>query len=282
MQHQDTCILCNTSDIRTIYRKDKWHYLSCRKCGLVSISPRPTRGQLEKDYQDYLPHDPEEIKKWEAMIKPVVKRSADLIDSRLNGAGRKILDIGCGYGFFLHEMKSRGWQVEGVEISQTGRRYAQDTLNIPVHSGQLERLKFPEASFDVITLFYVIEHVPDPVHVMVEVKRILKPGGLVFLRWPHTTPIIKILGPLSRILDLYHTPYHLYDFSPKTMKRLLMLCGFEQGDTMIGGHTRPSGWLGRWASILFGGLGDVLYYVSGGRILLPGVSKTSLAYRTNN
>jgi SAM-dependent methyltransferase len=282
MQIRDTCLLCNTSDTLIVYRKDQWRYLRCRNCGLVSISPRPSKRQLKNDYQDYLPRDPAEIRNWEDMMKPVVKRSADLIESRIRGGERKILDVGCGYGFFLGEMKSRGWRVEGVEISQTGRQYAQDILHIPVYSRQIERLKLPEASFDVITLFYVIEHVSDPIHVIKEVRRILKPGGLLFLRWPHTTPIIKILGPFAGMFDLYHTPYHLYDFSPKTIKRLLMRCGFNQVDTMIHGNTRPSGLLGRWTSILLGGLGEVLYYISGGRILLPGISKTSLAYKKNN
>jgi hypothetical protein len=109
------------------------------------------------------------------------------------------------------------------------------------------------------------------------VKRILKPDGLIFLRWPHSTPIVRILGPFSKKLDLYHTPYHLYDFSPRTMEKMLTFCGFREIETIIGGNTRPSKRFNRWSSIILGQVGEALCYLSGGYFLLPGISKTTLA-----
>jgi SAM-dependent methyltransferase len=226
-----------------------------------------------------LPIEPEEIIKWEMMMKPVVDKSAELIESRAKTHKGRLLDIGCGYGFFLREMKSRGWQVEGIETSRPGRQYARDKWDIHVYSQPLENLALPENSFNVTTLFYVIEHVLDPLGILMEVKRILKPDGLVLLRWPHSTPIVKILGPMSRKLDLYHTPYHLYDFSPKTIQKLLVLSGFKEVETRIVGHTRPPRRLSRWASAVFGQLGEALYFLSGGNILFPGISKTTLAFK---
>jgi SAM-dependent methyltransferase len=250
-------------------------------CGLVSLYPRPTVQELMENYEDYLPVHPEEIDKWEKMMKPVVNKSADLIESQINTGRGRLLDVGCAYGFFLHEMQSRGWQVEGVEISGTGKQYVQNTWGINVYPEPLENLDIPENSFDVITLFYLIEHVGDPLELLNKVNRILKPGGLILLRWPHSTPTVRILGPLSKKLDLYHTPYHLYDFSPKTMKKLLTLSGFKDVETMIGGYTLPSREIYRWTSVSFSGLGEFLYRLSGGKILLPGVSKTTIAVKAN-
>ncbi len=281
MQKLNHCILCHASDFRIIHQKDQWQYLRCLNCGLVCLRPRPFPHSLMKNYQDYLPVQPEEISKWEMMMKPVVVKSANLIESWTKTGRGRLLDIGCGYGFFLQEMNSRGWQVEGIEISRQGRRYVQNRWNIHVHSEPLEDLALHERSFDVVTLFYVIEHVLDPLRLLTEVKRVLKSDGLVLLRWPHSTPIVKILGPMSRKLDLYHTPYHLYDFSPKTINKLLVLSGFKEIETMIGGHTRPSRSLGRWASTVFGQLGEILYFLSGGNLLLPGISKTTLAFKAS-
>jgi 2-polyprenyl-3-methyl-5-hydroxy-6-metoxy-1,4-benzoquinol methylase len=279
MQESERCILCTASSFRVIHRKDEWKYLLCQNCGLVCLHPKPTTQTLTKNYEDYLSVQPKEISNWELMIRPVVTRSADLIESRSRTARGKLLDIGCGYGFFLQEMKSRGWQVNGIEISQTGRQYAKSRWGIEVFSEPLENLQFPENSFDVVTLFYVIEHLLEPLSLMKAVNRILKPNGLVLLRWPHSTPIVKLLGSLSRKLDLYHTPYHIYDFSPKTIERLLNQTGFSRVKTLIAGHTLPSSRPSRWSSIAFGHLGALLCSLSSGSILLPGVSKMTLAFK---
>ena len=72
------------------------------------------------------------------MMRVVIAKSANLVESRVkNGKGR-VLDIGCGYGFFLQEMKSRGWEVSGIEISEVGREYTRDKWAIPIHSQPLE------------------------------------------------------------------------------------------------------------------------------------------------
>jgi 2-polyprenyl-3-methyl-5-hydroxy-6-metoxy-1,4-benzoquinol methylase len=279
MKKADPCILCNKIEFKTIYQKNQYRYFRCLNCKLVSLYPRPTLKMLKEYYRDYLPDKPEDIRKWEALIRPVVMKSADLINISSGTGGTKILDIGCGYGFFLKEMKARGWDVQGIELSQTGRGYALLNGNIPIYSEPLENLGLPAGTYDVVSLLYVIEHIFNPMSLLKEIHRVLKPGGLILVRWPHTTPIVRILGPLSKKLDLYHTPYHLYDFSPKTIKRMLLLTGFTSVGTIISGHTIPSDLLGRCSSTIFGKLSDILFYVSKGKVLLPGVSKMTLAFK---
>jgi len=249
----------------------------CRECGLVSIDPHPSKDELIDSYDSYLPEEPREIEKWQTMMLPIVKKSARLIESVQGNTPGRLLDIGSGYGFFLEEMKSRGWNVEGVELSETGRKFTRRRIHVPVHSNPMESLSLPQNHFDVVTLFYVIEHLPDPVTTIREVSRILRPGGIILVRWPHSTPIVRLLGPLAGKLDLYHTPFHLYDFSPGTVRKLLATASFEQIKTVVGGYTLPETLLNRWASILTGNLAEVCYRLSGGRFLFPGVSKTTLA-----
>jgi len=117
--------------------------------------------------------------------------------------------------------------------------------------------------------------------VLNEVNRILKPGGLILIRWPHTTPIIKLLGPFSNRLDLYHTPYHLYDFSKKTIHQALTISNFIGIETLVGGYTLSPNWINRWPSIIFGLLGEIVYRISAGTVLLPGISKTTIAFKSS-
>ena len=116
-------------------------------------------------------------------MKPVFDKSADLIESRTKSGRGGLLDIGCGYGFFLQEMKCRGWKVEGIEVSEVGRQFVREKWGTHVYSQPLEGLALSENLFDVVTLFYVVEHVDDPLALLKEVNRILKPGGLVFLNF---------------------------------------------------------------------------------------------------
>lgn len=279
MEKPNPCALCGRIDFRVIHKKDSWKYLCCRNCSLVLLHPQPTSQMLMESYRNYLPTNSEEISRWKTMMKPVYNKSADLIESRTRTGRGKLLDIGCGYGFFLQEMKSRGWDVKGIELSREGRKYAQGTLDIKVYSETLEDISFSECTFDVVTFIYVIEHMPDPIGLLMEVKRILKPNGLVLLRWPHSTPIVKILGPVARKLDLYHTPYHLYDFSPKTIEAILLMSGFQAIETCVGGYTRPLKKMSQWITTLFGQMGEALYSFSGGNYLLPGISKTTIAFK---
>jgi SAM-dependent methyltransferase len=189
----------------------------------------------------------------------------------------RLLDVGTGYGFFLALMQSRGWEVMGLEVSPTGAQYARKRWGLSILSQPLEQTSFHEGAFDVVTAFYVVEHLPDPMAFLREVYRILRPGGMIMVRYPHSTPIKDILSLMRIRNTLYHLPFHLMDFSPRTMRTALERTGFTKIKTVIGGFTSPSNRAGKWAGLIFGNLAEVLCHLSHGKILLPGVSKTTIA-----
>ncbi|MBI5582585.1 MAG: class I SAM-dependent methyltransferase [Deltaproteobacteria bacterium] len=271
-----SCPVCRGRSPKLVTEKNGWTYYRCRPCSLVFIHPQPSPEFLAAKYQEYLPDNEDRIRDWRLSMEEVIRKSAQLIEKE-RGPGR-ILDVGCGYGFFLDHMAGRGWQVEGVEISPLGRAYAARHFPaLKLRETPLPDPDLPSNYYEAVTLFYVVEHLPDPIRVLKEARRILKPGGVLLLRWPHSTPIVRLLGPLGRGLDLYHTPYHLFDYSPRFMEKTLADLGFESIRTTIAGNTRPRDRLGRWSSMIFGGLGEFLSRVTGGRLLLPGVSKTTVA-----
>ena len=272
------CALCGGNDSKLVIREGMWQYFRCRGCGLVFLHPQPTVDYLNSHYQEYLPEAPGEIDAWRRMMEGVHRRTESLVASVTSGPGR-LLDVGCGYGFFLDHMARRAWSVKGIEISAAPRQYGRDRLSLDISSRPFPRPDWRDGSFDAVSLLYVIEHLPDPVAALKEAHRLLRPGGLLILRWPHTTPIARWLKPWESKLRLYQAPSHLFDFSPETMTRLLSGIGFERIRHTIGGWTLPASIGSRLVSVITGALGETLARLSRDRVLLPGLSKTTLAAR---
>jgi len=272
------CPVCQTESAGRVAQKKPWSYYRCTSCPLVFLHPQPSVSELISAYQGYLPGSRDEIQAWFQSLEDVIRKSADLIEARVQPG--RILDVGCGYGFFLHHMAQKGWQADGIEISRSGRDYCRTHFpGIEVQSTPLPNSSIPDGSYDAVTLFYVIEHLDDPLRVLRETFRLLKPGGMLLLRWPQSTPIVRLLGPFARYLDLYHTPYHLFDFSKFFIEKSLSTIGFNDIKTIICGKTKPPSLLGRASSLFFGGTGEWLSRASRGRWLLPGVSKTTRAQK---
>jgi SAM-dependent methyltransferase len=271
------CLLCEKTKSIPLYQEGLFQMVKCSSCQFVFLNPRPTSDSLFRFYQEYLPKEESSIESWKKMMKPVFHRATHLLQQYAREG--KLLDVGTGFGFFLAEMKKKGWDVTGVEISQKGMDYARDVLGLAIYPGPLEKANFPDRYFDAITGFYVIEHLPQPIGFLRECHRILKPGGLLLLRYPHTTPIKNLLQFFGIKNRLYDLPAHLSDFSPRMIQRCLERTGFEKCCHLIGGYTLPSDFGKRIASILFGSCSEALFYLSLGKFLLPGVSKNILAFK---
>jgi len=129
--------------------------------------------------------------------------------------GGRLLDVGCGNGSFIARMHELGWDVAGTDVDADAVRRARLDSGLDVYEGTLEGARFPVGSFDVVTLTHVVEHVDDPVALLAECRRILRPGGRVVA----TTPNVEswghaIFGAAWRGLE---PPRHLMLFSVRTM-----------------------------------------------------------------
>jgi SAM-dependent methyltransferase len=198
-----------------------------------------------------------------------------LLEGRLP-LGARVLDVGCGLGFLAAELKARGFQAEGVELSPTGARHAR-SLGVEVTEGTLETSGFPDGRFDAVCAYYVIEHLGIPRTFFRESHRLLRPRGWLLLRWPHTSPLVRWCRLLGIRVDLFDAPSHLTDFHPESLERLLRRTGFGEIRIWPGGSTWQRGWLPRVAGVVGGAIGDGLHAISLGRYIAPGPSKTTLA-----
>ena len=134
------------------------------------------------------------------------------------------LDVGCALGSMLQEARAAGWEPVGVETPEFAARYAADHTGCPVHAGTLQNAAFPHESFDVVTLMDVIEHVQEPLGMMREIYRVLRPGGIVFIVTPNFGSIFVWLYG-TKAYAVWPDDHVVY-FQPSTMTKLLREAGF--------------------------------------------------------
>jgi 2-polyprenyl-3-methyl-5-hydroxy-6-metoxy-1,4-benzoquinol methylase len=137
----------------------------------------------------------------------------------------KLLDVGCGSGFYLNEMRDLGWEVMGVEPDNRAVEIARGFYGLSVMAGNLHDCNFPDNEFDLITLNHVIEHVLDPIALLEECKRVIKPGGRVVITCPNTLS----LGHSIFRESWYHLdpPRHLFLFSRNTLAKIARIAGLD-------------------------------------------------------
>lgn len=271
------CSLCGKQSATPVAHYHGYRIARCRVCGLAYVDPKPSREELAALYAGYHYRNGQDEASWNRLMGRIFRESAELLRPANEGAGPgRLLDVGCGFGTFVGLMRGRGWDATGVDPSTSAAAAAKKT-GVPVRLGTLEELDVPAGFYDAITLFYVLEHLPEPIVALKKIHALLKPGGTLLVRVPHTTPIVRLLSPFGAGGSLYDPPFHLYDFSPPVLFRMLSDAGFAQVRTFPGEPTVPSRLGPRIVSLLSGAVASGLYRFSRGTYLLPGVSKTTIA-----
>ncbi len=206
------CPLCGGRGARPFLKRPSLTVLKC-PCGLA-FTPPETPAE---------PYDAAYFRKWEGGGGGVVgmkKRTYREVLSKVKGRGvKRVLDIGCAFGWSLDAAREDGFETAGVEVSghaaqEAGKR----------HDVRPDTASFGDGSFDAVTLVDVIEHVRDPLGLLREVRRLLRPGGAAAL----TTPDLSSLS--ARSLGArwpYAIPEHVVYFDRATIRRALRTAGLE-------------------------------------------------------
>jgi SAM-dependent methyltransferase len=195
--------------------------VKCRHCGLVYINPRPNGSEVLNDYQYVV--DELYIQELEGRVLTFRRHLRPLEQIVGPPNGKRLLDVGCHVGVFVDVAQQRGWEACGVEPSRWAAEQAQ-ARGLKVINGTLFSSNFEDASFDVVTLWDVIEHVPDPRAELCKAHQLLKPGGVVVL---HTIDIESLFARLMGHRWPWLMEMHLYYFSPRTLRRMLEDIGFQ-------------------------------------------------------
>jgi len=212
---------------------DSWQLVKCRECGLVFVSPRPRRVDLMEGYQQWgSSEDESDIARIRSSTVPAMRHEARRICDIHNQRKGTVLDVGSGCGFFLKLMKEAGWDVLGIDPSESFAEYAAKENGVNTVLGTIETADLRENQFDVVTMWYVLEHVLDPRGVLKRAYSLLKPGGLLVLRVPNYTfgkpfALLQRMGLNLRDLGVFSVPWHLYFFDRLTLTRMLEETGFR-------------------------------------------------------
>jgi 2-polyprenyl-3-methyl-5-hydroxy-6-metoxy-1,4-benzoquinol methylase len=205
--------------------------LRCSQCGLVRADVIPPHEELKRLYsKDYFRSADSAALGYEDYMADrdkISKTFRKRLQEIEEWIGRKgtLLDVGCATGFSLEAASARGWDAQGIEISEFACTFARSNLGIDILCGSLEETDFEPETFDVITMWDYIEHCADPASQLAHASRLLKTGGLLALTTPDIASLpARIWG--SRWMGIKRGE-HLYYFSPTTIKHLLRRFGFE-------------------------------------------------------
>jgi len=233
------CNLCQSENRQPYCPENGRGLVQCLNCGLVYVSPRPDPNELYALYgETYFKNDDDGTVGYhdyiadERNIRKSFNRRLDRLHSFIQpvGGNNKLLDVGCAVGFFMDEASKRGWQVAGVDVSGFAidyikGRFGHDAYNLSI----LDETPFIEGSYRLITLWDVIEHVPDPKGHIEQIARLLQPGGIVALMTPDVQSLpARLTG--KRWIGYKLSDEHVYYFDVKTLTRMLNEAGFDVVD----------------------------------------------------
>jgi 2-polyprenyl-3-methyl-5-hydroxy-6-metoxy-1,4-benzoquinol methylase len=196
MSSSAECSVCGCPENRALYSFDERGYVCCSVCGLTYVVPVPTETEMvsRAEYwaQKYHTQETKIAQHYSADFQKVAfSDHLRRIDPyRKNG---RLLDVGCGIGGFLNAAGKAGWAAFGVDVSSSALIAQGKGLN--VRQSDLLTAGFEEGTFDVITLFDVVEHIPSAFSLFTEINRILRPGGCLYILTPNIEgAAAKLLG----------------------------------------------------------------------------------------
>jgi 2-polyprenyl-3-methyl-5-hydroxy-6-metoxy-1,4-benzoquinol methylase len=232
---QQKCPICD-SDKKSLFLICKDHTVSkkdfelqeCGACGFVFTSPRPQNSDLGKFYEsdEYISHS--NTKKgivsrlYQSVRNRTLRQKLELINSRQKKGA--LLDIGCGTGEFANVMKLDGWNVRGIEPGDGAREMAKKNYGLDVQPEEAIK-NIPANSMDVITMWHVLEHVPDLQGRVQELKSILRQDGLLLIAVPNRNS--HDAAYYGKHWAAYDVPRHLWHFRPQDIRALFRPHGFE-------------------------------------------------------
>ena len=237
MIHYDECPVCAAKTISAKFvvkdytvTGEEYMLKQCAHCSFVFTQDIPSQDEIGKYYasQNYISHSSTQkglVNNLYHRVRKFTLTSKRRLVSRETGvATGNLLDVGCGTGAFLDEMRSAGWKITGLEPDETARKNAASLFNIHPQPSQ-DLFQLPDESFDAISMWHVLEHVHQLHEYVAQLSKLLKPGGRIFIAVPNYTSADA--DHYQRFWAAFDVPRHLYHFSPDSMKLLMNKHGLE-------------------------------------------------------
>ena len=217
MNKHSSCILCGSHFLYKIKGYEQHFLIKCKLCKFVFCEPIPSTEELEDHYKGYGRDD---------YLSPItIKRYHEILDSfEPYRKTNKLIDVGCGIGYFLEFAKKRGWEVFGTEFTDEAIQKCSEK-GIKMEKGILNPENYMPEEFDIITSFEVIEHINNPVHELNSFHKLLRKGGLVYVTTPNFNSLLRY--QLKSDYNAICYPEHLSYYTPNTLKKVFTCIGFQ-------------------------------------------------------
>jgi 2-polyprenyl-3-methyl-5-hydroxy-6-metoxy-1,4-benzoquinol methylase len=235
-----SCIICNQANHKKLFSakyllfnlKGKYNVIKCNNCNLIRTDPMPTIGSMKYYYpKNYSPYIDTQLKRKQNNFKAYIKKITNFF---FDAKGQfipslpvgNILDIGCASGFFLYEMKKKGWKTFGIETSKHAANYAKKILNLNVYNGPIEKAKKPNCkSLDLIVGWMTIEHLHNPIFVLKKIRSWSNKSTYLVLSIPNADSFEFNL--FKKYWYALQVPTHAHHFTPETIKKVLKIGGWN-------------------------------------------------------
>lgn len=266
------CPICTISQHQLFGHCDGLTIVRCSNCGLLYVNPRLSDEARRQHYaEEYMPTTT--IVQTDFGARREKALEFDAVQIQRHKEGGKILDVGCAGGAFLKYFPEAQWERYGVEPSQTAAHYARQTYGIQVSEGELKDARYPDQSFDLVTMLDALMLVPDPLADLQEMQRILRPDGKLGIEIPGLTfRLLKNTGLPAKILYgkwmALNPKEHLYFFSDATLRRLLNKAGFEVEQVYLSFPSLYGSSMRRLAYLTYFGGIKAMYTLSNGKVNL--------------
>lgn len=228
------CPICNSSMTSKVFdavdhfsTKESFPIYDCKSCGFRFTNNFPTDDSIGRYYDspDYISHSDSKTglinRLYHFFRKHMLKKKVNLVSKQVVPRQKdniRILDIGSGTGYFLNAAKEKGYTVTGIEKDTNAREYAISTFGLDIKDEQ-SLWDIENESYDVITLWHVLEHMENLNEVVAKIKSILKPDGIMILALPnHNSHDAK---KYEGYWAAYDVPRHLWHFTPQTVEKML-------------------------------------------------------------
>ena len=207
---------------------EEFHLCECLSCGLQYTMPRPSQDKIGQYYQSDEYYSHKENKKgfiprlYEKVKSRNLKKKYKLATGQMKPG--TLLDIGCGVGDFLHTAEAKGWQCTGIEPSEDAKAIARQRTHAELFSSEAQE-QFPDDSFDLITMWHVLEHVDNLDWQVEQLQRLIKPSGRIVIAVPNYK---SYDGQFYKELwAAYDVPRHLSHFNKTTITKIFKTKGLK-------------------------------------------------------
>lgn len=209
------CILCNSDNFKVLYKENTWQVVKCTKCGLVKTERE--KEEIKKDY-----HRDEEYLSSEKQFRNIFSKRLEIIKKFVSKKGR-VVDIGSSTGVLLKLFKDEGWEVLGIEPSESAK-YAVKK-GIEVINKKFEEINLPKNKYDVVILNHTLEHMDNPLKVLEKVYEILKKGGIIFIDVPNFGSLSSLV--FRKRFSFLLPEEHNFHFTKDSLSKLLEKSNFK-------------------------------------------------------